>query len=181
MLPIGHVAGGYLSGVVLLKILKPELSAVENNNLLLFAIFFGFAPDLDVFWFFFKNKTMLVASSTNETSHRKFIGHAPLLWLVFGLIIFFSTSNLYVKYVGLIFWAGSWSHFLLDSIEYGIMWLWPFSNKIYALKDTAVSKPITEKGFINHTFAFLKFYFTRLTFYLEILIIITALAVYLQY
>lgn len=181
MLPTGHVAGGYLTGFVLLKFLKPDLTTVELNNLILWAIFFGFAPDLDVFWFFIKNKTILVASSTNETSHRKFISHAPALWLVVGLGIYFLASDLYTKYIGLMFWLGGWSHLVLDSIEYGVMWLWPFSTNIYALKNTAVAKPITEHGFIKHNITFLKFYSTRLTFYLEILVIITALAVYLQH
>ena len=97
MLPTGHVAGGYLTGIVLLKILKPEFNPNEINGLIVWAVFFGFAPDLDVFWFFFKNKTMLVASSTNETSHRKFIGHAPLLWLVVGFGIYFLANDLYIK------------------------------------------------------------------------------------
>jgi hypothetical protein len=178
MLPPGHIAAGYLTGLALLKITRPALGPAQTNSLLVWAAFFGFAPDLDAFYFFFKNRTFLVGKEIGANkNHRFYWSHAPVLWLLAGLAVYFLANNTYIKFVGLLLWLGSWSHFLLDSVEYGIMWLWPFSTKIYALKNLDII-PIPESGFINHTWKFLKIYSARISFYLEILIIILALTIY---
>jgi membrane-bound metal-dependent hydrolase YbcI (DUF457 family) len=174
MLPTGHIAGGYLTGYALLKIAKPSLSPQELNQLLYWAMFFAFSPDIDVFWFFFKKKALLVSPPTDK-NHRQFISHTPLPWLVAGLLIYFFAPFVYIKYIGLLFWLGSWSHLLLDSIDYGIMWLWPFSNKVYGLTNGEKRFVIEEKGFFAHNIKFLKLYSRQLTFYCEIVIILIAI------
>ncbi len=179
MLPPGHIAAGYLTGYVLLKVANPALSPQEVQHLMMWTTFFGFAPDLDTFWAFFKQKSFLL-SGEKQVSHRKFYSHAPIIWLVVGLLIYFFGSSVYIKYFGLSLWLGSWSHFLLDSIEYGIMWLWPFSNKVYALKNVEIKVFIPEKNFFKHTWQFLKIYSTRVTFYLEVLIILIAIITYFK-
>lgn len=75
-------------------------------------------------------------------------------------------------------WLGSWTHFLLDSIEYGIMWLWPLSSKVYALKDPELVLPIYETRFIPYWWQSVRKYTKFYSFYLEVLIIITALIIY---
>jgi membrane-bound metal-dependent hydrolase YbcI (DUF457 family) len=92
-----------------------------------------------------------------------------------GLGIYFFSRSPYFKIFGLILWLCSWSHFVLDSIEYGIMWLWPFNKQKWALKDRGVEKDIAGKGFFSYWANYLKFYATRWTFYAEIIIIISAL------
>lgn len=179
MLPTGHVAAGYLTGVALLKLSNPALPPEQMTQLLWWAIFFGFAPDIDVFYFFIKNKTMLVGGKeANQDIHRKYGSHAPIWWLVSGLLIFFLSPSVYWKFVGLLLWLGSWSHFLLDSIEYGITWLSPFNKKLYAIKNREYKMVLEERNFIKHVFKYLKLYSTRLTFYLEVIIIISALTIY---
>lgn len=180
MLPSGHVAAGYLTGLALLKITNPDLPPAQISQLLYWAAFFGFAPDLDEFWFFFKNKAFLVSPDV-EKHHRQYPSHAPVLWLAAGLLIYFFASSDYVKFIGLLLWLGSFSHFLLDSIEHGIMWLWPFSTKLFAVKNPGQKFSIAEKGFIKHSLQFLQFYTTRLSFYLELLIIIFALIIFIRY
>ena len=180
MLPTGHVAAGYLTAVLAVKVVKPEVSPAEIQLLYLWGMWFGFMPDLDEFWFFLKNKSLLVNPKV-ESHHRSYLSHVPIFWLLAGLIWFGVASDPFWKTVGLLLWLGSWSHFLLDSIEYGIMWLWPFSKNFYALKDAGVKKgQSSEKDFIKHSWEFLKYYSTRLTFKLEILIIFAAIAVFLN-
>ncbi len=181
MLPTGHVAAGYLTAAAILKFTNPGFSESEVGCILWFGVFFGFAPDLDIIYFFIKHKTMLVSGKdSKEDSHRKYLSHAPVLWLIPALLVVLFAPSLYWKYVGLLFWLGSWSHFVLDSIDYGIMWLWPFSNQVYALKNRGVKLQVTETGLFTHSIGFLKLYSRRASFYLEVCIIICAIIIYLR-
>src|SRR5579863_61702 len=133
MLPPGHIAAGFLTTKVLLDIAHPALSQNQQNQLLWWGMLFGFSPDLDTFLAFAKEKAFVITNPNN--SHRKLFTHAPLSWLLAGLTVMLFARNLYWQWVGLLLWTCSWSHFLLDTIQYGIMWLWPFSSKIYAFTD----------------------------------------------
>jgi len=181
MLPTGHVAAGFLTAYAVIKIAKPDLDPGQINQLLLVGTFFGFAPDLDEFWFFLKNRNWLVAPVKVIKYHRHFWSHAPVVWLLAGMLVIVIAQNIWWQLVGLILWLAAWSHFVLDSIEYGIMWLWPASGKLYALKGAGRKPFITEeKNFFKHSFLFLKFYTTRVSFYLEVLIIILFLIVFFK-
>lgn len=179
MLPTGHIAGGYLTAFLFIKILKPEIDSNQINHLLIVGAFWGFAPDLDVFYAFAKQQNLLVSHPTTPI-HRKFFLHAPMFWLIVGLMIFFISASTFGKLFGLILWFSSWSHFFLDSIEYGIMWLWPFNSKVYSLFNQEKKFRIEETNFLKHSFKFLYFYSKSITFYLEIFIIISALIVYFK-
>lgn len=176
MLPPGHIAAGYLTAEALLHFTHPNLTAVQQNQLLLWGMLFGFIPDIDTFIGFVREKTFWGVSEKNN--HRKFVTHAPIIWLAMGLIVVVIAPNEYWKYVGLLLWLGSWSHFILDSIQYGIMWLWPFSNRIYAFKDREnayIKSNLDDAGFIKYWWGFVKAYGQTLSCFLEILIIIIAI------
>lgn len=172
MLPPGHIAGGFLAAYGLLKITKPDLAPAQVDQLLWLGAFFGFAPDLDYFVSFFKERSLTVRDFEKNT-HRQFISHAPLVWLAVGLLIYFLASSIFVKYLGLVIWLGSWTHFIADSVEYGVMWLWPFSTKYIGLIPRDYLK-ITEPGFWRYWVKFVKLYTKAVSFYLEILVIIVA-------
>lgn len=178
MLPPGHVAAGFLVAEALLKITQPGLSSAQASHLLWWGMFWGFAPDLDVFRIFFREKSFTIRNP-QKNDHRNFWSHAPVLWLGVGLGVYFFASSVYIQFIGLLLWLASWSHFLLDSLEYGIMWLWPFSKNRYALKTIEI-KENNQPGFFGYWRRFLKIYLTRISFYLEILVIISALIVYLR-
>ena len=171
MLPPGHIAAGYLTAKALLHFTHPALTAVQQNQLVWWGMFFGFAPDLDNFISFAREKSFTVRDQ-EKNNHRQFLGHAPILWLIAGLIIYFTSSSEYFKTFGLLVWLGSWSHFILDSIEYGIMWLWPFNKQKWALKDRGIDVKFEGKGFFGFWLNFMKFYITRWTFYAEIIILL---------
>jgi hypothetical protein len=180
MLPPGHVAAGYLAAYSFVKIVKPALEPSQINQLILWSTFFSFAPDLDWFWAFAREKAFIV-KDFKQNDHRKFYSHAPLPWLATGLLIYFLSSNEFVKYFGLMLWLGSWTHFVLDSIEYGIMWLWPFSSKVYALKDAGLALEANEeKRFFAYWWHSVRLYTKSVSFYLEVVIVIFALIIYLK-
>ncbi len=174
MLPPGHIAAGFLTAKVLLNIVHPSLTADQQTQLLWWGMFFGFAPDLDTFVAFAKAKAFVFINK-DETNHRKYYSHAPVLWLIAGLIVVAVAPNTYWRYVGLLLWLGSWSHFLLDTVQYGIMWLWPLSTKIYAFSDTEKKLNVVGIKFLDFWWSFVKLYSKTVSFYLEILIIIVSL------
>ena len=178
MLPPGHIAAGFITAKALLHFTHPELAAIQQTQLLWWGMFFGFAPDLDTFVSFAKERAWFVINRGNN--HRKFFSHAPFLWLCAGLLVYFLSVDVYWKTVGLLIWLGSWSHFLLDSIEYGIMWLWPFSDRIYAFCNRERDFKLTENNFFGYWWHFVKSYCQTLTFYCELIILILALIVYFK-
>ncbi len=177
MLPPGHVAGGYLTAYALIKIAKPDLDDAQIQQLLALGALFGFSPDLDMFAAFAKIKSWTIQS--DKIDHRKFISHAPFVWLVAGLLIYFLSDSTFIQYVGLLVWLGGWSHFVLDSFGHGIRWFWPFSKRLFALKDVDVKSNIAAPGFFNYWSTFLKHYTTQLSFYLEIVVIISAITTFI--
>ncbi len=181
MLPPGHVAGGFLAGYALLKVTKPELAPAEYNQLLFWAMFFGFAPDIDNFFAFAKVKSWWYKQGMDNTIHRRFFTHFPILWMLAGLAVYFFAQSEYYKYFGLIIWVASWSHFLLDSISaYGIEWLWPFSKKVCALKNSGVKSEIVAESFVEYWWKFTKKYLAKPEFYIEVLLILTAIIIYFR-
>jgi len=181
MLPTGHIAGGYLVAQAVLALAHPALSVMEQQQLLWWGMFFAFAPDLDMFVVFMKTKRFV---ASDDVSHRKFWSHAPILWLVGGLAIFFFglvQRSVFIEYLGIIVWLGSWSHFALDTIQHGVMWLWPWGKEPVALFDRGIKDNIPLQVFLSYWVKSVKFYITRLaiSFVLELVVIITALLVYL--
>mgnify|MGYP001596871106 CR=1 FL=1 len=179
MLPPGHIAAGYLATKLFLNASNPEMNTVQTDQLLLWSMFFAFAPDLDMFYAFLKEKSFRHTGKT--FSHRQFITHIPLVWFILGISISFLSQNEFVRYFGLIIWFSSWSHFILDSENMGVRWLYPFSKKFFALKNPGVSDVNNANGFFNHWFNLIKIYHQKykLTFYTEAILICTTLVVFL--
>ena len=176
MLPPGHIAAGFLTAELFLKVYQPQLDLSQSHKLYFWAIFFAFAPDLDNFYAFFKVRSFYYYHKDNSI-HRRFLTHVPLFWLLGGLAVYFLADSAFYKSLGLIIWLSSWSHFLLDSLEYGVMWLWPFNLEPWALKDRGVKKQIDAPGFVNYWWVYAKIYARKITFFAEIAVIILALIV----
>lgn len=178
MLPPGHLAAGYLTAKTLLYFSHQHFTELQQSSLVGWSLIFGVAPDLDMFYSFFKERGYKVIGE-EKPQHRKYISHAPILWLIAGLLIYFFADSVYYKYIGLLFWLGSWSHFILDSFDYGIMWMWPFNKKIYSLRNREKNFPAIEgtKNVVSYFINFLKHYRRVITFYLEIFIIVSAIII----
>jgi membrane-bound metal-dependent hydrolase YbcI (DUF457 family) len=178
MLPPGHIAAGYLTSYLFLEIVYPPLNSLAIKELLLLGAFFGVLPDLDFFYSFFQNQSLRVGEGKNN--HRYFYTHAPIFWLTVGLLIYFLSDSLFFRCLGLLLWLCSWSHFLFDSFDYGIRWLWPWSNKFYAIQNKQVEFQVSGGNFFHYWVNFIWLYAknSRITFVLELLMIIGATIVY---
>ena len=179
MLPTGHIAGGYLFTKAVLKILPNNLSDQRKEQLARLGAVLGFLPDIDVFYAFYKSAALTINHSV--ANHRLYLTHTPLIWLVLGLVIsFLFWKKPFWKHFGLIVWVGAWSHMLLDSIDYGVRWLWPISEKTYALISGNIGVSAQANNFFSYWFGFLTVYSLTPTFYIELIIIISAIWVFFK-
>ncbi len=167
----GHLAAGFLTASAILHVTSPELAPVQANLLLAFGTLAGDFPDVDVFYNMLKHRAI---SPKGLDEHRDYLTHAPAIWLVAGLTIFFFASSPFYKLIGLLTWLGPWSHFLCDSIEIGVMWLWPFSRKRYALRKEL---PPRETGSSSDWINLLNTYRRLYSFYAEAALVIIAIIV----
>lgn len=175
MLPPGHIAGAYLTTTLALLLIQPAVTSHQQWMLLLIGIFFGIAPDFDFFYGFIKYRRW--TASEDVFDHRQFLSHAPLIWLFTGLLVSLIAANPFWKFFGLLIWIGSWTHFALDSVEQGVKWFWPFSQKTYALRSQKIiNRYITkERRFFPFWIGMVKHYAqTSVVFYCEIAVIIIA-------
>lgn len=128
---------------------QPLRRFFREKKYLFIAFFFGIFPDIDViFYYFFKA----------ETSHRDYPTHSLLPYIFLALVVaFFSRRFAFA------FFLGAVSHLVGDSLSFGVKWLWPFSQKMYALTDISAIAPfIDQYGWVmNYTLegmAFIAFF-----------------------
>ena len=189
----GHLAGGYLAATALLAVFHPDLSTSQINSLLIIGTLAGELPDIDLIFFNLKhrqdrsskqnsNEFVSVENTEDSESHRNYITHVPFFWLVISALIILAGSifdSIITEYFGWMILLGTISHFILDSIEYGIRWLAPISKKRYALKYNVPMEKVTDRpGSILQYFHFIiRTYWKTKTIWCEILISIIALVV----
>lgn len=176
MLPPGHTAAGFLVATAVTHFLFPNLAPHQTNTLLALGAFCGFAPDLDMFYSFWKNRGLTIHDP--KTYHRGYLPHAPLFWLVLAILIFLVRHDNFGTALALTVWLGSWSHFVLDSFNIGIRWFWPASNNYFSFcYPEEKAFPETKNPFAFWWW-FVKAYATeptyRPTFVLELIILCTA-------
>lgn len=179
----GHLAGGYIFTKALLAWTHAAFSSSQATALLIIGTLAGELPDIDLLHFYFANRSEF----STENNHRHYITHAPIFWLIISLVVALIGlvfQSAFIEYLGWIILGGSWSHLILDSIEDGIMWLWPLSHKKFALRTMPDFDPQEYRG--THRIGTIPFYWeyivntyirTRITFYVEVLL--TAAAIYI--
>ena len=128
----GHLAGGYLGAVALLAIthagVASGLSHEQINVLLVLGTLAGELPDLDLLRLHYEE----THGGRKVESHRNYFTHAPSFWLLVSLVVVgcgYIFSSAFTELIGGLILTGSWSHLIFDSIEDGVMWLWPFNTK----------------------------------------------------
>jgi hypothetical protein len=178
----GHIGGGFLTTTFLLRITHAGMimSSPEILTLTIIGTLAGDFPDIDLLRFYFDQKK----SSTNKVNdHRDYITHAPLFWLILctlisgvGLIF----NSLFIIYLGIVILGGSWTHLILDSIEYGVAWLWPYSRRHFSLFKNKPSNTMTARpGTMLSHWQFIKgMYLKTWTFWAELLVTLVAIIIF---
>lgn len=175
----GHIAGGFIATNIVLSLINHNLSLSQVQLMYILGSLSGEIPDIDLLLFYFKK------NKKTDSTHREYITHAPLFWLIIAIVISFvgitiGSDPIFIS--GIVLLAGTWSHFILDSIEYGISWLWPFSKKRLSL----VKKEIDNNydygkkiGSITYYWEYIKReYLKTISFYAEIAVVIIAIFIF---
>jgi len=176
----GHLAGGYLATTALLVFFHPDLSTSQVNGLLIIGALAGELPDIDLIFFNLAHR-----KNHKIESHRDYLTHIPLFWLLISTVVVvsgFIFNSVFIEYLGWIVLIGTWSHLILDSIEYGISWLSPISKKKFAIKNnTNKENIIYRQGSILQHFHFITTtYLKTTTIWIEILVSIIAITVFFK-
>ncbi len=180
MLPPGHFAAGYLLAEGVIAVFHPTLSTSQTNWFLFSGGFFGFAPDIDMFYGFWKEKGL--RHTGKNFTHRAFVTHTPLFWFILGGSLLLFAPTTFIRLLGLLLWLAPWSHLLLDSMNTGVRWLYPFNKKFYAFKNPGIEIPNKARGFFNHWWNLLKHYYqlAPLTFWTEVMLVAIALYIFFR-
>ena len=179
MLWLGHASVGYLIAYFLIKVFHSTLlTGNDVNLLLLFGAIAGILPDIDFIFFFLSNKSIKL--QRNDT-HHKYITHTILFWLIVSLILLFVTGTFFGIYLSIILFLSALSHLILDSLQYEIMFFWPFSKKYYGLNAMPKENLDMKQSTTSYYWKFFwKIYAKNWTFYLELIFLIIVLLVYFR-
>ncbi|OGE80234.1 MAG: hypothetical protein A2826_03145 [Candidatus Doudnabacteria bacterium RIFCSPHIGHO2_01_FULL_43_23] len=181
MLPTGHFAAGYLTTRLTIAGLIATFPQASDPRFWAIGLIASVIPDLDEFVVFYKVGRL---TGDNKVPHRKFISHSPLLHLAIGAIAFLIANILGSQdwqLYSVLYVVGIWTHFVFDSFGYGIMWLWPFTPRLFSLRAREQDFQIKETKFFAYWLEFLKIYSKDLVFWLELIVIAVALVVFLNF
>lgn len=177
----GHLAGGYLATSAILSLIPLTLSPTETTSLLIIGTLAGELPDIDLAIFYLISRKK---KPQKGDTHRKFLTHIPLFWLLIFIpiaLIGFIFKSPFIVIMALIIFAGTLTHLIFDSIDYGIQWLKPFSEKRFALypyvpEDT---QSLTISQTFIYYFKYIKNdYFKQKTSLIELIVTLIALIVF---
>jgi hypothetical protein len=174
----GHLSGGYLATRALLSLSHAAFTPGQTLALYIIGTLAGDGPDIDLLWYSFRHR---ILGSKVEDDHRRYVTHAPFLWLIACLIIVgigWLCGSVFTEFIGWVILVGSWSHLILDSIEHGVMWLWPLSSKLYFLREVNEPEVPGQRGSILGYWNYIVMvYPKRVTFYIEIAVTLVGLYV----
>ncbi len=178
----GHLAGGYIATTAVLSSIPWVFTQKELALLYIIGILAGEIPDIDLFAFYFEKKNN---NDSKNLTHREYISHIPLFWIMISLLIaLFGIifSSTFIITLSIVFLVGTISHLILDSIDYGITWLKPFSSKrfcLFPMKLIPEDPHIVTTGSLQYYWNYLKgAYLKQVTFYAEILITVVAIIIF---
>jgi len=155
-----HAPVGFLISYFTRKFWNRGLSLAQFYILLILGAFFGVFPDLDVFYYYFVNARAL---------HREVIFHSFVLYLVIFAILYFVgrvMKNAFCRALSFVFFFGTLSHLVLDSLAAGIMWVYPINHRLFGL----LIIPQIADSFFGQ-------YFTLINFSLEVVLTILGIGV----
>ena len=132
---LAHLLSGYLFG---------RASGSHDRAVLIAALIGSVAPDFDMLWFYLVDQ--------GQTHHHRFWPHIPLVWagiaaLVLPLIAI--TARRWLAPAAA-FLGAVMMHLVLDTVNGGIMWLWPFSDRLVTLVTVPATRSNWVLSFLTH-------------------------------
>lgn len=143
---IAHLPAGYILA---------RTTQNPRGPLLWAALIGSVFPDIDMLWFHLVDNGAI--------HHHRYWMHAPGFWLAIAAVAIIALRGPY-RALAAMFTASVLLHLVLDTLAGGIMWLWPFSTRLFTL----VTVPATQSHWV------LSFVF-HWTFLAELLLIAIAL------
>jgi hypothetical protein len=139
-----HLPAGFITTYATKKVWRKGLTKRQTFWIFVIGTLAGILPDVDVLYYY-------VGS---ELSHREIITHTPILYAVISLVLFlfgYFAKNRFVKSAGCVVLFSTIVHLVLDSTTAGVLWLFPFSKRLYGM----LSIPFLGQGFYSqHLFVF---------------------------
>ena len=182
MLPTAHFAAGYLTEKLSLELLGSVYAHSQQTKFLYLGIAASLFPDVDILFFFLQTHGFAVGTQKG-INHRSYITHVPAFHLMIAAIawtgsrIAGSTTG---ELIAIVYLIGTWTHFVTDSFFYGIRWLWPFSNRFYAVSSAGRDFEIRSSSALDFWKKFLVKYSHNYVFYLELILIAAAVYTYFK-
>jgi inner membrane protein len=176
----GHLAGGYLVAYAFINLTHASsLPPVQVGILYAIGMLAGEGPDMDLLFFYREYAKQKIHKIS---SHREYMTHAPIFWLASSAAIILCgivSSSPFISSAGWIALGGSFSHLIFDSIEDGIRWLWPISDRwFYLIKASHKDGIDAQKGTFAYYWKYIfHVYIRHWTLYAEISIVIVAILV----
>lgn len=143
----GHIPAGYLSFMAMRKFMKNrgEFTTSRIQLLILLGLTASVLPDIDMLYFYFVDH--------RQHLHHGYFTHIPFYWFCAG--VFWFLSSLLVQRIkfgiyGAIVMMNITLHLMLDTINAGIKWFYPFSQRYVVFIDVPSSHQWTVMNFITH-------------------------------
>ncbi|MGC3989662.1 MAG: metal-dependent hydrolase [Chthoniobacteraceae bacterium] len=128
---IAHLPAGYALWHSLGLSDSPILAARERRPVLAVFLVASVFPDVDLLYFYHFDPRRL--------QHHYYWTHLPVFWLAVFAVGMFTAALYQQRRLALLvsaFSAGALLHLILDTPFGGIAWLYPFSDKLFALVTT---------------------------------------------
>jgi inner membrane protein len=129
---IAHLPAGYITARVV---------GVQAGWPLAAALLGSVLPDFDLFWFYLVDD--------RAVHHHRYWVHAPGFWAISAVVALVVLRG-QARWTAILFFAAVFGHLVLDSIGGGIMWLWPFSDRLFSLIEVPATQSHWVLSFILH-------------------------------
>lgn len=132
---LAHLPSGYLLG---------RAAGGRDRAILTAALIGSVAPDFDMLWFWLVDG--------GQTHHHRFWPHIPLIWVGIAaatLPLLALTVRRWLAPAAA-FFAAILMHLALDTVNGGILWGWPVSNRLYSLVTVPATRLHWVLSFLTH-------------------------------
>lgn len=138
-----HAPFGILTAYLTKKIWAKNISRGQYCWLLVIPAIGSIFPDIDLFYYYLFSATF---------SHHEVLTHGFFVYFIICAVIFligYFFKKEFIKKASCLFLLGIFSHLIADSISAGVIWLAPFSYKMYGLANFSWYNKIFENYFFT--------------------------------